>query len=65
MKKLTASLCLTLAVLLGSTGMSWSVDLKKGLTAYKSGEYATALREWTPLPEKGVADAERKELKNV
>ena len=65
MRKLTATLCLTIAVLLGSAGMSASADYQKGYAAYKSGDYATALREWTPLPEKGVADAERKELKNV
>jgi len=42
MKKLTATLCLTLDVLLGSAGMSASADLQKALTAYKSGDYATA-----------------------
>jgi len=32
MKHLTATLCLTIAVLLGSVGMSWSADFKrKGL----------------------------------
>ena len=47
MRRLTAILCLTLAVLLGSPGMYWSVDFQKGLTAYRSGTYANALREWT------------------
>ncbi len=28
-------------------------DLQKGLTAYKSGDYATTLREWKPLAEQG------------
>ena len=37
--------------------MSWSADLQKGLTAYQRGDYATALREWTPLAEQGSADA--------
>ena len=49
MRKLTATLCLTLAVLLGSIGVSASADFQKGLTAYENGDYATALREWTPL----------------
>jgi len=49
MKNLTAILCLTLAVLLGSVGNSESADFQKGVTAYESGDYATALREWTPL----------------
>ena len=45
MGNLTATLCLTLAVLLGSAGISWSADFQKGLAAYNSGDYATALRE--------------------
>ena len=49
MRRLTAILCLTLAVLLGSTGVSWSADLEKGLDAYKNKDYATALRELKPL----------------
>jgi TPR repeat protein len=38
--------------------VSWSADFQKGLTAYDSGDYATALREWTPLAEQGYADAQ-------
>jgi uncharacterized protein len=53
MRKLTATLCLTLAVLLGSMGVSASADFQKGLTAAQSGDYATALREWTPLAKQG------------
>ena len=49
MKNLTATLCLTIAVLLGSAGVSWSADLQKGFTAYKSGDHATALREWKSI----------------
>ena len=58
MGNLTATLCLTLAVLLGSAGISWSADFQKGLAAYDSGDYATALREWTPLAEQGNANAQ-------
>jgi TPR repeat protein len=58
MKNLTATIWLTLAVLLGSTAVSWSADFKKGVTAYKSGDYATALREWTPLAKQGDASAQ-------
>ena len=58
MKNLTATICLTIAVLIGSAGVSWSADFQKGLTAYERGDYATALREWTPLAEQGVADAQ-------
>ena len=55
MKRLTATLCLTIAVLLGSAGVSESADLQKGWDAYQSGDYATAMREWTPLAEQGNA----------
>ena len=58
MKKLTATICLTLALLLGTIGVSWSADFQKGLTAYQSGDYATALREWKPLAEQGDASAQ-------
>ena len=55
MKNLTTTLCLTITLLLGSVSMSWSTGIQKGLTAYKSGDYATALREWTPLAKYGNA----------
>ena len=58
MKRLTATICLTIAVLLGSVGMSWSADFQKGLTAARSGDFATALREWRPLAEQGNARAQ-------
>ena len=58
MQKLTTTFCLTIAVLLGSAGVSWSADYQKGLAAYKSGDFATTLREWTPLAEQGDADAQ-------
>ena len=58
MRNRTATICLTIAVLIGSAGMSWSADLQKGLAAYESGDYATALREWTPLAKQGDAYAQ-------
>ena len=58
MRNLIATLCLTVAVLLGSAGMSWSADFQKGFDAYLSGDFATALREWEPLAEQGDADAQ-------
>ncbi len=33
-------------------------DLKKGLAAYKKGDYETALREWRPLAEAGHSGAQ-------
>jgi hypothetical protein len=56
MKNLT--ICLTLAVLLGTTGASWSADYQKGLAAYNRDDFATALREWKPLAEQGDARAQ-------
>ena len=44
MKKLTAILCLTIAVLLGSVGVSESDGFDRGERAYKNGDYATAMR---------------------
>ena len=58
MKKLTRTICLSLAVLLGTTGTSWSWSAEKGLAAYQSGDYATALREWRPLAEQGNVRAQ-------
>jgi TPR repeat protein len=58
MRNLTATICLTIAVLLGSAGMGWSADYQKGQTAYDSSDYATALREWTPLAKQGNAFAQ-------
>jgi uncharacterized protein len=36
----------------------FSADFQKGLAAYKSADYATALREWTPLAEQGDSSAQ-------
>ena len=58
MRHLTATLCLTLAVLLGSAGMGWGADFQKGLDAVQRGDYTTALREWKPLAKQGVAFAQ-------
>ena len=54
----TVTICLAVALLFGSLGASWSQDFQKGLAAYDSGDYATALREWTPLAEQGHAGAQ-------
>ena len=55
MRNPLTTLCLTIAVLLGSAGISWSADYQKGLDAANSGDFATALREWRPLAEQGDA----------
>ena len=58
MKRLTATLCLTLTILLGSVGCDESADFQKGVDAFESGDYATALREWKLLAEQGNASAQ-------
>ena len=55
LKNLTATICLTIAVLLGSAGVSQGADFIKGATAYQSSDYTAALREWTPLEKQGNA----------
>jgi hypothetical protein len=55
LKNLTATICLTIAVLLGSAGVSQGADFIKGATAYQSSDYTTALRKWTPLAKQGNA----------
>ena len=58
MRNLTATLCLTIAVLLFSPTEGWSQDFQKGVDAYNRGDYATALREFTLLAEQGDAVAQ-------
>jgi uncharacterized protein len=58
MRKLVVTSLMIGVVLSGSAGESWSADYQKGLTAYKSGDYATALHEWAPLANQGNADAQ-------
>ena len=50
----SAILCLTLVF---ASGVS-AQDFQKGFDAYKSGDYASALREWKPLAEQGHAKAQ-------
>jgi len=37
---------------------AYGQDFQKGVEAYNSGDYATALREWRPLAEQGHAGAQ-------
>ena len=57
MKKLTATICLIIAVLSGSVWGGGRADSQKGLTAAQSGDCAIALLEWPPLAVKGNASA--------
>ena len=47
-----------LILLLLVPSLSWGADSEKGLTAYNQGDYATAIKEWTPLAEQGNASAQ-------
>ena len=47
-----------LALLLLIPSLSWGADFEKGSTAYSQGDYATAIKVWTPLAEQGVAPAQ-------
>ena len=51
-----AAFSFPLLLLLGGTALA--ADFARGLRAYQSGDYATALSEWTPLAEQGVVEAQ-------
>ena len=48
---------LSILLLLGN-GLATAADYHKGLAAYDSGDYKTAIAEWTPLAEQGNARAQ-------
>jgi uncharacterized protein len=48
----------TLAAIFLNVAQVSANDFKTGLSAYQKRDYATALRIWTPLAEKGDADAQ-------
>jgi hypothetical protein len=56
MKKLLTAL--VVIVSMGTASSVCAADFAKGWSAYKAGDYATALREWTPLAEQGNAYAQ-------
>jgi hypothetical protein len=45
--------------------VSESADFQKGWTTYESGDYATVLRQWTPLAKQGDAVAYRLESRYI
>ena len=55
MKTLSA---LFLCLLIFVSAPVWGADFDRGVVAYESGDYATALQEWTPLAEQGYAAAQ-------
>jgi DNA gyrase subunit B len=53
MKKIIATVFLSIAIGVGSVGMSAAADFQKGLEAAQKGDFATAIRELRPLAEQG------------
>jgi len=58
MKHTLASLVIGLSLLMGTATGAWAQDFERGLRAFRSGDYATALREWRTLAESGGAVAQ-------
>ena len=65
MRKLTTTLCLTIALLLGGLGWSESAESPKNYTTYNSGaaaydvqDYKSAFRIWLSLAQQGYAKAQ-------
>ncbi len=52
-----AGLALIAALVFGMTAPAWA-GWDKGQAAYQRGDYATALREFRPLAEQGIAEAQ-------
>jgi TPR repeat protein len=57
MKRLLTTLVI-LTGLIGSGGAVWAQDYEKGMKAYQSGDFATALKEWKPLAEWGIKEVQ-------
>ena len=53
MRNLSATICLAIAVFLGSVGVSESAIFQKGLTAFENKDYATARHILEPLARTG------------
>jgi hypothetical protein len=50
-------ICLALVLVVSLSAPAWA-DFEEGVAAYDRGDYATALREWKPLAEAGMRDAQ-------
>ena len=58
MKQTLAMISIITALIFGSIGALLAADFDAGLAALQEGDYAAALREWTPLAERGDAVAQ-------
>ena len=62
MKRLIITLCPTISIAFGSFDVGWSGDFQKGVEAYKKGDCATAINEWTPLAKNNPTKAQHDRL---
>ena len=58
MRKLLSAMIVVFSM--GMTGSVCAQDLEKGLKAYQANDYATSLKEWRFLAERGNAEAQRR-----
>jgi len=58
MKQTLAMISIIAALIFGSIGALLAADFDAGRAALQKGDYAAALREWTPLAERGDAVAQ-------
>ena len=58
--KLSCSVLVVNLLFLVMPSIALTQDFKKGLSAYKVGDYASAIEEWTPLADQGNAFAQYK-----
>ena len=58
MKRLIITLVISISLAMGGFGVSWSGDFQKGMEAYKSGDFANAIKEWILLGEDGDEKAQ-------
>jgi TPR repeat protein len=58
MKQTLAMISIIGALIFGSIGALLAADFQAGFAAAQKGDYAAALREWTPLAEQGDAKAQ-------
>ena len=55
MKQTIAMISIVVALIFGSIGALLAADFQAWFAAFQKGDYAAALREWTPLAEQGDA----------
>jgi uncharacterized protein len=58
MKSVLTALLLSISLIFSSGMTSYAQDFEKGVRAAQSGDFATAVKEWTALAEQGNAQAQ-------